>query len=149
MRPFRGELRQRQIAPGKNICGIVGCDWNFVGVGKLFEFGCKSRERAVGLRHADQHTSARFAAWRAMQRLHFRYGAAGEQASDVNKFVGLRLREDALQAARAGALLHDEGDGESAFDFRGINVAEHFQERGCAETIANGSSGQFCGGQVH
>ena len=63
------------------------------------------------MRHADQHAAARFAAWGAMERLHFRDGAAGKQAADVNHFVGLRLGENALQAARAGALLHDEGDG--------------------------------------
>ena len=84
-----------------------------------------------------------------MQRFHFRNGSAGEQAADVNQFIGLRLRENALQATRAGALLHDERDGQSAFNFRGINVAQQFHERGGSETIADRSAGHFSPRQVH
>src|SRR5580704_4958910 len=54
-----------------------------------------------------------------MQRLHFGDGPARKQATDVNQFVGLRLREDALQAACARPLLHNERDGQSALNFRG------------------------------
>src|SRR5271156_2195995 len=84
-----------------------------------------------------------------MERLHLRNRSAGEQAADVNQFVGLRLRENALQAARAGALLHDEGYGEGAFELCGFDAAQQFDKRGGSETIADGSSGHSFGGQVH
>ena len=63
------------------------------------------------MRHADQHSAARLAARRAMHRLHLRNGSAREQTADVNHFVSLGLRENALEAARAGALLYDECGG--------------------------------------
>src|SRR5277367_1563803 len=84
-----------------------------------------------------------------MERLHLRNRSAGEQAADVNQFVGLRLRENALQAARAGALLHDEGYGEGAFELCGFDAAQQYDKRGGSETIADGSSGHSFGGQVH
>ena len=80
-----------------------------------------------------------------MQRLHLRNRAAGKQAADVEHFVGLTLSENALQAARAGPLLDDEGDGERAFHLCGIEVAQHFDERGITEAVADRQRRHFVG----
>ena len=87
-----------------------------------FEFSCEAVGRRVGFLSRKQHAAARFFSRSATQIFCAGNRAAGKQAPDVDHLVELHRGEDALQAARASALLHDEGNRERAFQFRRIDA---------------------------
>ena len=117
MRPIRRQGRHGQVAIRQEIRGVIASEDNFRGIGELFELGAEGSEGAIGFFHADEDATAGFAAGGVTHGGHIGNWAAGQQAANVDHFVGVRRGEDALQSAGAGTLLDDECDGDGALNF--------------------------------
>src|SRR5690348_9771 len=132
-----GQFWSAQVAGRDEGSGIVRSHGNFILVSELLQLRSEAGERGARVLRADENTTAGFEARRAMQ---FRLAgdwAARRQAANVNQLIGAGHFDDAFEAACAGPLLGDEGNSESAVQFRGIEATEEFDKCGIAKAIAD------------
>ena len=148
MRPFWGKRGSGKIARRNEVGRIVGGKGNFVTVGELSQIASESGERVVGARQTQQDAAARFAARRAMHTFHAGHSAAGKQATDVQHFVERIRVQDALQAARAGSLLDDEGDGKRSLNLGQVDVAQKIDQCSGTELVAYRCPSDFRAAEV-